>query len=449
MVLTTDRHHEITPPAQDLIPEVRLRTRRRRLRVGLLALIFLVVVLLMAGGGVLIGRTVSSTTSPPSSRRGSVVTSSTLGPSTTIGDVQMQSAQRGVAVAYAYVPQSSPTYYLVSTSDAARTWHVVAPLGRDGRVYFSPTLHFVNSLVGYVSFASPPRIEVTVDGGLTWRRLTTTAPGIVENPISFAVLGNTATTVWTSCVQGVVAQYCHSWIEMFRVGATSPLSRHAIPDYNGNFSTERLLDVTPSNAIFIVSSSGQLHESLNAGLTWRTVATPCAATSGSSPFVMAPAQFTTFAKGNWLLGCAVGTGMMHENTSLWSSPDHGATWHNLAYNAIAHPEKGNLLGEALSFVWSNDHRILYTLWQGAISGVGWTSNGTQWHWTLDDSVNAGYEAFLSPFDSHGAIYSSPVDVLAATSNGSSWNDLRSEMSPPTRITAGQVVVETAATTAKS
>jgi hypothetical protein len=111
--------------------------------------------------------------------------------------------------------------------------------------------------------------------------------------------------------------------------------------------------------------------------------------------------------------------------------------------------KGNLSGTALSFVWSNDHRTLYTLWQGAASGVGWTSNGTQWHWTLGDSVNAGYEAFLTPFGPHGIIYSSPVDVLAATSNGSNWNDLRSEMSPPTRITAGRVVVSSTTATAKS
>lgn len=448
MVLNTNRHHETTPPTQDLIPEVRLRTRRRRLRVGGLALILLVVLVLVAGAGMLIGRTGLSTTSPPSSRVGSILTFSTLGPSTTIGDVQMLSAQRGVAVAYSYVPQASPMYYLVSTSDAALTWHVVAPLGRDGRVYFSPSLYFVNSLVGYVNFASTPRVEVTVDGGLSWRRLATTAPGIIENPMSFAVLGNTATTMWTSCVQGAVAQYCHSWIETFRVGATTPLSRHAIPNYDGKFSSERLLDVTPSNAIFIVSSFGQLHESLNAGTSWRTVVTPCAANRGSSLFVMAPAQFTTFAKGNWLLGCAVATGMMHANTSLWSSTDHGAAWHNLAYTGLAHSLKGNLYGAALTFVWSNDHRILYALWQSALSGVGWTSNGTQWHWTLFDDVNGGSEAFLTAFGPRGMIYSSPSDVLAATSNGSTWSDLRSKLGTPTRITEGHVVVETTTTTTK-
>ena len=449
MVLTTDRHHDPTPPTQDLIPEVRERTRRRRLRTGLRVLVTGALLLALAAAGWVIVRGPASVVTSSSPPGGGTVTLSSLGPHTTIGDVQMLSTQRGFAVAYSFVDQPRPMFYLVATSNGARAWHVVAPLGHDGRIYWAPTVDFVTARVGYVTFYSTPRIAVTTDGGHSWRTLATRAPGLVTSPMSLAVSGPTATVVWTACVQSPV-QHCHSYLTTYRLGTTTALTRHAIPDFNEPYSSEQLLDVTASHDAFIVSSGGgQMHESPNAGVTWRSITTPCTWTSGSQIFTMAPTQFTTFSNGTWLLGCARAVGMMHENTGLWSSSTQGATWHQVAYTGIGHRDQGNLMGAALTFVWSNDHRVLYALWQSALAGVGWTTDGTRWHWTLNDSPNASYPAFLTPWGPRGVIYSSPVDILAGTSDGSTWLTLRGESGAPTTITSGRVVVSSTTTTTSS
>jgi hypothetical protein len=214
---------------------------------------------------------------------------------------------------------------------------------------------------------------------------------------------------------------------LFHLGDNSPFATRHIPTFAGDVRFVHLLAVIGSHDIFVAPQrGGPIAESTDAGVTWHSVNTPCPIEPTGGPGQAEnPVQLAQFANGAWLLDCIVGVGMNHALNSLWSTSNHGVTWHELSYVGVT-TGKGNLIGNTTGFTWSNDHRILYTMWTGAAGGVGYSTNGTSWHWTLQDSANGGAQEFLTPIGPEGILYSSPSDVLALTTNARQWRTVRAQ-----------------------
>ncbi len=127
------------------------------------AVLVLMVAVAMAGTGVLIARpTVARATAPDSKAvlTGAVLTNTLLGQSTQVDQVDMLSPTLGYALATRYLGHSRYRYYLVRTTNLARTWTLRSEIPSDddrypiftdfGTVDSDPMIDFVSRDVGYV-----------------------------------------------------------------------------------------------------------------------------------------------------------------------------------------------------------------------------------------------------------------------------------------------------------
>ena len=417
-------------PVQDLIPEVRLRTRRRRLRATLLTLgVAAVVVVAASIAGMAIGAVKNPSATGTVARPGTVLTSSTLGKVTAVGDVQMLTDTHGYAVAYNF-NSSHSHYYLVATPDAAKSWRIVAPITGLGSLnaYIAPSIDFVNAQLGYAYSEASNTVVMTVDAGHSWRPLTLDLNALSLTNVNYATTAQIAVATSLRCdLAATPPDKCTTWLSLFRLGETAPYVTRKIPTFAGGVHWMHLLAALGRSTIFVApETGGPIEESLDNGISWKAVNTPCPTEPTGQPGqAESPSQLTSFSGGPWLLDCIVGVGMNHALNSLWSSPNHGATWHELSYVGV-HSSKGNLFGNNVGFTWSNDHRVLYVMWTGANAGVEYSTNGTSWRWTLADSANGGGQEYLTPIGAEGMLYSSPSDVLALSTNGATWHTLRSQ-----------------------
>ena len=417
-------------PTRDLIPEVRQRTRRRRRRTGMITVALAMIAALGASiAGATRGPATGSRAASGVARSGPILTSTSLGRGTTVGDVQMLSSHSGYGVAYDFTSSHS-RFFLVSTSDSASTWRIVAPiegLGR-GNKYFSPSVDFVSARTGYAFSDASNSVVVTVDGGHTWRDLDITNGSAPDSDVTYARTIQQVVVSSQRCEFAVTPpNRCATWLSYFRLGETTPFLTRQIPTFAGAVHWVHLLAaMNPSDVFVAPQVGGRMEESNNNGVSWHAVTTPCPTEPTGVPGqAESPVQLTKFADGAWLLDCMVGVGMSHALNSLWSTTDRGVTWHELSYAGVT-TSQGGLMGMAVGFVWSNDHRILFAMWTGANAGVGYSTNGTTWHWTLHDSANGGGQEFLTPIGPEGVLYSSPGDVLAISANGSTWRTLRAQ-----------------------
>ena len=371
----------------------------------------------------------------------------------TLGDVTMFNAVHGLAVSFRIpaVSRASDvvTFDLVATSDAGRTWKVVSRIGSEPGGFAalnSPTLSFVNARDG---FALPQweRPWVTDDGGLTWHSVV--IPGAAAGYLisaSTTSTGQLAITRSNCTTTDGAPSSCPTTVAFYRPGSARPFRVESAPAVAGQVGLE-VLSATYSPDVYLVPADdvvtpGRTAEfTANAGVTWHPFEIPC----------YGPRQIVTSASGALVLDCFVDGGMMQGISSLWTSTNAGATWHRVACGAPGAQAcaEGNMVDVSTQLVTSNDHRVIYAAWSSAAGGVGYSTDGTHWHWNLFDGHTGGAQTYLSADGASGAIFSSPGDIVARTTNGTTWTTLRAQPNHVVTVHGGFQVASPHTTHAES
>src|ERR1700684_3510606 len=177
---------------------------------------------------------------------GSVLTNTSLGGYTQLGQVDMLSPTLGYALAAHPMGKGRYAYYLVRTNNLT-TWVVASrrlfeddslPNLADFSDFDSdPYLEFVTRSIGYV--AGPKSgIYMTTDAGATWRRLPSAG--------SYGVSRSTVSVVSSRCSRPGARDYaCVNTLSEYHVGDTTPYSTATIPHVGARSDLTDLLAAAP------------------------------------------------------------------------------------------------------------------------------------------------------------------------------------------------------------
>ena len=386
----------------------------------------------MAGTGVLIARPTAARATAPDSKAvltGAVLTNTLLGQSTQVDQVDMLSPTLGYALATRYLGHSRYRYYLVRTTNLARTWTLRSEIPSDddrypiftdfGTVDSDPMIDFVSRDVGYV-LGRNSALYVTDDGGLTWKRVETNSPYS-----SYGVIGSTMTLVTTKCHTSSASSppKCTDELNGYAIGSTIPEYSRPIPDSNVKYpSAAALLAVAPgSTAVVnlstdILATRSSLIVTHDDGRSWSRIPNPC---SGSLIEQMAVAK-----DGQWLLSCFLDEGSYHGTAKIFRSVDDGATWSTVLDDSAQRDIKGNLGGTPAYYFFSGNDRVLYTALQNPAGGLSVSFDGGT-RWTPESALGntGGNPGSLSVFGPTSSIYQVWQGPMYVTHNNRTWRVL--------------------------
>ena len=174
-------------------------------------------------------------------------------------------------------PSSSATTwgYLYSTSDAGRTW------GRLGSGSFSGPVSFVTDGDGFaLTGPQPGGLEVTHDAGESWAPVELALPpgetgAVYDDALPVAVAGGDL--VLPAIVGGETDQgFVSSTLAFYTatdLGVTWQLAGTLSDPTFGQDSGDVAVAVVDARTWFVVSPAGGVHETIDGGLSWTTVAT--------------------------------------------------------------------------------------------------------------------------------------------------------------------------------
>lgn len=328
----------------DLIPEARLRKRRRRLRTGvILVIVSAVVTFASIDVGGLRSHTLPRSGAGAGSRKGSVspLLEGTVINASSVTAIQMLSPTRGVAVSTFWSKRFSKVEhsYLTTTNDGGVSWRVggLLPAGTSSPNFsWSPMIAFFTAHVGYVATSFPRTFYLTTNGGRTW---------------SNVAVSGTPTALWASNGQLlVVTERCSNYSTTPFCGATYLSSVHpgsiaawsalripsVLPKTNSRGPT---ISAYPATVIawhqsigvavenYLSSQHGaHLLATANSGTTWRPLINPCP--QGGQPFAQAVSEL------HWYLMCSAGVGMGKAENWLYATTNAGLTWTLLAQGSL-------------------------------------------------------------------------------------------------------------------
>jgi len=377
---------------------------------------------------VIVRPTVAQATSPDSKviRTGSVLTNTLLGPSTQVDQVDMLSPTLGYALATRYLGQSRYRYYLVRTTNLARTWTVRSEIPSDDDRYpiytdfdtfdSDSTIDFVNRDVGYV-LGRNSALYVTDDGGLTWKRVESNYPYS-----SYGVSGSTMSLVTTKCHTSSASSppKCTNELNGYALGSAIPEYSRPIPDSHViHPSAAALLAVAPGSTEIVNLSTdvsatrSSLIVTHSDGRTWSRIPNPC---NGSLIEQMIVAN-----DGQWLLSCFLDEGSYHGTAKIFRSVNDGAKWSTVLDDSAQRDIKGNLGGTPAYYFFSGNDRVLFTALQNPAGGLSVSfDGGTQW--TPDTALgNTGSNpGSLSVFGPTSSIYQVWQGPMYVTHNNRTW-----------------------------
>ena len=392
----------------------------------------LTVAFAMIGTVALTGRaTIAHASSAGSSaiQSGSLLTNTLLGTSTQVDQVDMLSPTLGYALATRYLGHSRYRYYLVRTTNLARTWTIRSEIPSDddrypiytdfGAVDSDQMIDFVNRNVGYV-IGRGDDLYVTDNGGSTWKRVETNYPYS-----GYGVSGSTMSLVTAKCHTSSTSSSpkCAYELNGYVVGSPVPEYSRPIPDVNVKYpSAAALLAVAPdstdivnlSNDVWATRSS--LIVTHDDGQTWAGIPNPC---TGELIEQMAVAS-----DGEWLLSCFLDEGSYHGTAKIFRSTDDGVTWATVLDDSALRDIKGNLGGTPAYFFFSGNDRVLFTALQNPAGGLSVSNDGGT-DWTPDTALgNTGSNpGSLSVFGPTSSIYQVWQGPMYVTNNNRTWRIL--------------------------
>jgi hypothetical protein len=364
---------------------------------------------------------VASSTSP-SIATGTLLTNTTLGGASQVDQVDMLSPTLGYALATHYVDHDYYRFYLVRTTDLARTWTVQSQIpGVDGRYPIftdfgtfnsDPQIDFINRNVGYVA-GQGGLIYVTDDGGLSWKSI-----AAVGSSTSYGVSGSTTSVVSTTCARThhSTTQKCKSELTQYAVGSTIPSRTSSIPGATRPGPLVALLAVAPSTQVInedndTQSTATSLFLTHDDGRVWTQLQNPCHG--------LLIEQLVVSTSGSWLLSCFLDEGSYHGTAKIFRTSDDGVTWttvQDLAANGDGSP---------VYLFYNGDDRVLFSVGMNPAGGVSSSTDGGR-HWSPDQVLGyteggAGSFTNFGPASSLYQIYQGPMFV---TSNSRTWRIVR-------------------------
>ena len=392
--------------------------------------VLVVIVAVAVVGSVVLGA--QTTTARPNAadpleiRIGAVLTNTLLGSSTQVDQVDMLSPSLGYALATRYLGKSRYRYYLVRTTDVARTWTVRSEIPSDdqrypiftdfGTVDSDPMIDFVNRNVGYV-LGRDSSIYVTDNGGLTWKKVVSN-----NSDSSYGVSGSTTSIVTTKCrtPSGSSTPVCTNELTGYAVGSPVPEYSRSLPNSNSRSQDSvALLAVAPDSTQVVNLSTDQwstrssLLVTHDDGRTWSQLLNPC---RGSLIEQMVVAN-----DGQWLLSCFLDEGSYHGTAKIFRSSDDGATWSTVVDDTSQRDIVGDLGGTPAYFFFSGDDRVLYAALMGPAGGLAVSFDGGT-HWSPDSALGntGGSPGSLSDFGPTSSIYQVWQGPMYVTRDNRTW-----------------------------
>ena len=359
---------------------------------------------------------------------GSLLTNTALGGVSQLDQIDMLSGSLGYALATRPLGADHFRYYLVRTTNQARSWRIVSalPSAIDFYPIFSDfsgvgndqSIDFANRRVGYVSVAGSPLYE-TLDAGRSWTQLV--IPGTASG---YAMSGPTLSVVSTRCPRAttVLSRPCSSALDLFRLGSMSPYAVRPIPVLRSRFHQGATLLAAASATTDVVSQSNgnttietSLLATHDGGRRWSTLVNPCGGLFISQLIVN---------DRSWLLTCFHDYGMYHFTAKMFRSSSDGASWSTVLDDTPLRSVVGNLGGTEVYVTPSENGRLLYGVLLNPAGGlVESTDGGTTW--TSVDTVGygGGSPGWISDVGPTAAIYQVFQGPVFVTTNGISFHVL--------------------------
>ena len=462
MTISPPRHDaafDVADTAELLIKEARRKGRWRLFKRGLIAAIVaavvVAVVIIAQRGPTAPGRHTNNDSGKPT---GTKIVPTNLSV-TALATVDMLSTRIGYAIGG--TGQKMSGAYLLATSNGGATWRTRSKLAfaLPNVAWAAPHLDFISPQVGYADAAESggpvanQGVFVTTNGGFSWRRLKiagytpTFATGTIGDPSvneSYQISGGILTLVTLRCTKHELNEeggnWCPSYLDEFRIGATRPFkvepipSRNALPNHAPQLESVRLIATTaPTTAIVAIGDDEGDFPVLvtsNGGSTWSKWSNPCYQLRGSTGIrIQIPIDDLRVTNVGWYLTCYQGGGMSQGTIYLGESLNHGKSWTLLSQGSEGStagniPLVGNI-GDEYDEIWvSNDGSILWS-WNRFNSGLlGYSKDGGR-HWQSISAPHSPlpsslYDLSLDPVGAHGAIAIFPKGVEYSTSNGRTW-----------------------------
>jgi len=358
---------------------------------------------------------------------GTVLTNTLLGDSTQVDQVDMLSPTLGYALATRYLGNSRYRYYVVRTTDLARSWTVRSEVPNNDDRYpiftdfdtvdSDPMIDFVNRNVGYV-LGPASSIYVTDDAALTWKRVVSN-----NSDSSYGVSGSTTSVVTTKCHTPSASSTpkCTSELTGYEVGSATPEYSRAIPNSNVNYPNEvALLAVARgSTQVINLSTDGRSTRSSllvtrDDGRTWSRLSNPCRGSLIE--------QLVVANDGQWLLSCFLDQGSYHGTAKIFRSTNDGATWSTVVDDTAQREIVGDLGGTPAYFFFSGNDRVLYAALMGPAGGLAVSLDGGT-HWSPDSALGntGGSPGSLSDFGPTSSIYQVWQGPMYVTHNSRTWH----------------------------
>ena len=364
-------------------------------------------------------RTSSASASSPSIVTGTVLTNTTLGGFSQVDQVDMLSPTLGYALATHYVGKDYYRYYLIRTTNLARTWTVQSqipgidqrfPIFTDfGSFDSDPQIDFISRNVGYVE-GPGGLIYVTDDAGLQWKSIAS-----VGSSTSYGISGTTVSVVSTTCarVRHSSNQKCRSDLTQYPAGSATPSRTSSIPGSVRPGPLVALLAVAPATQIINEDNDTQstptsLFITRDDGSVWTRLLNPCHG--------LLIEQLVVANDGSWLLSCFLDEGSYHGTAKIFRTINHGISWTTVQDL----PHNGD--GSPVYLFYSGNDRVLYSVGMNPAGGVASSIDGGT-HWSSDQVLGyseggAGSFTNFGPTSSLYQIYQGPMYV---TRNSRTWH----------------------------
>jgi photosystem II stability/assembly factor-like uncharacterized protein len=343
---------------------------------------------------------------------GSVLTNTSLGGYTQLGQVDMLSPTLGYALAAHRMGKGRYAYYLVRTNNLT-TWVVASrrlfeddslPNLADFSDFDSdPYLEFVTRSIGYV--AGPKSgIYMTTDAGATWRRLPSAG--------SYGVSGSTVSVVSSRCSRPGARDYaCVNTLSEYHVGDTTPYSTATIPHVGARSDLTDLLAAAPgpTQVVNLDNDSDSTPSSLlithDGGEAWHSLANPCAR------YMIE--QLAVAKDGEWLLSCFMDQGMYQGPAKVVTSTNDGATWHTML---------NEVHGTSIYYFFGPSNHVIFGASTNPAGGLSESSDGGRTWKTLSVLGNTGgAPESVSNFGPTSSLYQVFQGPLYVTHNGLDWS----------------------------
>ena len=368
---------------------------------------------------------------------GSPLTNTALGGVSQLDQIDMVSGSLGYALATRPLGADHFRYYLVRTTDQARSWRIVSALPSTIDFYpiFSDfsgvgndqSIDFASRRVGYVSVAGSPLYE-TLDAGRSWTRLV-----VAGTASGYAMSGRTLSVVSTRCPRAttVLPRPCSSALELFRVGSAVPDAVRTIPVRRSRFHQGATLLAAVSATIDVVSQSNggttigtSLLATHDGGQRWSTLVNPC-----SGLFI---GQLIVNSRG-WLLTCFHDYGMYHFTAKMFRSSSDGASWSTVLDDTPMRNVVGNLGGTEVYVIPGGNGRLLYGVLLNPAGGlVESTDGGTTWSSVDAVGYSGGSPGWISDVGPTAAIYQVFQGAVFVTADGINFHVLPALAAGPYR-----------------